>query len=613
MENYEIYKDYILFKQLHNDFSGKNFRGGETENNRPINHKLLTDVHPFLFKDKNIWNRINILLEGVSKSKIPHLYSPEKIIQEDDRTLLVFPYIKGRTLEQILDDSEKGDNPINFDLAFSIVLSIAELIDVGSSIVVSGKKSFHGFLTPDNILVDYDGNILLKNYGICPYIENDDTVNEELVKRYGSLLTPEFIRKEKIVSQSDIYHLGFILFRILTGKYFSYSQGEDFESKFANLSFKFDIPSTDKDFLTNLINFFKRTLNPDPMKRFSFIREFKDYITNYFYIEELSSITFNLAYFMNSLYADASANDEKELSQELSYTIPEKKEEEKIEEPVAREPQPRVVDSMLTEPEEEKAKSKIKAFIPIIAAVLGVAVGVGGFLYINQQKKTEQARQQTIQEQKKVEERQAQIEREYLERLKSLEEKITTTEIEQLTKDDEITRLQEWKAEQEKIARNKIKAAETAKKQKEEADQKKKEEADQKKKEEADQKKKDEAEQKKKDELERKKREKALEKPNEGDLIPVTVLTRQPEKLEGKDPKFSPFMKKKYKGKEISVNSSLLIDENGNVSKVKILGDVPADIKATIIMSIGSWKYSPAEKNRVKVKVWIQVPMKIIF
>lgn len=613
MDDYEIYQNYILFKHLHNDFSGKNFRGAETEDNRPLGHKLITDVHPFLFNDKKIWNRINILLEGVSKSNIPHLYSPEKIVKEEDRALLVFPYIKGKTLEQILEDSEKGDNPINFDLAFSIVLSIAELIDVGSSIVVSGKKSFHGFLTPDNILVDYDGNILLKNYGICPYIDNDDQVFTELEKKYGSWLTPEFIRREKIVSQSDIYHLGFILFRILTGKYFSYSEGEDFESKFANLSFKFDIPSTDKDFLTNLINFFKRTLNPDPMKRFSFIREFKDYITNFFHIEELSSITFNLAYFMNSLYADAPSKDERELSQELSYVIPEEKPEEVFEEPPAREPEPRVVESMRTDIEEEESKSKLKTFIPIIAIVAIVIIGVGGFLYINQQKKAEQVRQQAIQEQKKLEERQAQIEREYRERLKSLEEKITTTEMEQLTKDDEITRLQEWKAEQERIAREKIKAADAAKKLKEEADQKKKEEAEQKKKEEADRLKKEQAEQKKKEEAEKKKREEALKKPNEGDLIPANMLTRKPEKLSGRDPKFSSTMKKKYRGQEMIVRTSLLIDEAGNVSKVRILGDVPSDIKATIIMGIGSWKYSPAEKNRVKVKVWFQVPIKVTF
>jgi hypothetical protein len=182
-----------------------------------------------------------------------------------------------------------------------------------------------------------------------------------------------------------------------------------------------------------------------------------------------------------------------------------------------------------------------------------------------------------------------------------------------LTKDDEILRLQEWKAEQEKIARDKLKAAEAAKKLKEEAEQKKKEEAERKKKEEADRLLKEQAEQKKREEEERKKREEALKKPNEGDLIPYNMLTRKPEKLEGRDPKFSSSIKKKYRGQEMTVKTSLLIDEKGNVSRVRILGDVPSDIKATISMSIGSWKYSPAEKNRVKVKVWLQVPIKVSF
>ena len=617
MDKYETYEDYIFFEELHSDFIGKNFRAGEIKNNRPINHKIITDVYPYLFKNKNIWNRINILLEGVSKSNIPHLYSPEKIIKEDDRTLLIFSHIKGKTLEQILKDSEKGDNPINFDLAFSIIFSIAEIIDNGSSIVVSGKKSFHGFLTPDNVFVDYDGNILLKNYGICPYIDQDDTVFNELEKKYGSWMTPEFLRREKVVSQSDIYHLGFILFRMLTGKYFSYTEGENFESKFANLSFKFDIPSSDTDFLTNIINFFKQTLNPDPMKRFSYIREFKDYIMNYFHIEELSSITFNLAYFMNSLYSDAPAKEDKILSEELAYTIPEEEEIKEIEEKPAPIRTPEVADSIFTEMEKEKeVKKKTRSIIPIIIIVVAVvAVGIGGIFYILQSKKAEQVQQEAIQEQKRIEkeERQSQIEREYRERLKTLEEKITTTEMEQLTKDDEIERLKEWKAEQERIAREKLKKAEAEKKIKEGAEQKKKEEAEKKIKEEAEQKKQEEAERKKQQELEKKKREEALEKPNEGDLIALNMLTRKPEKLEGKDPRFSSYLRKKYRGKEMTVRASILLNINGNVSKVKIIGDVPADIKAIISMSIASWKYSPAEKNRVKVKVWIQVPIKISF
>lgn len=617
MEKYETHNDYIFFEELHSDFIGQNYRAGEIENNRPVNHKIITDVYPYLFKNKNIWNRINILLEGVSKSNIPHLYSPEKIIHEDEKTLLVFPHFKGKTLEQILDDSEKSDNPINFDLAFSIVLSIAELIDTGSSIVVSGKKSFHGFLTPDNILVDYDGKIMLKNYGICPYIDQEEQVFNELEKKYGSWLTPEFMRREKVVSQSDIYHLGFILFRILTGKYFSYTQGEDFDSKFSNLSFKFEIPASDTDFLTNIITFFKRTLNPDPQNRFTYIREFKDYIMNYFNIEELSSITFNLAYFMNSLYSDAPAEEEKIMTEELAYAIPEEKEAEPVEEvketPTRRKPE--MADSMFAELEDEKgAKKKGKPIIPIIiVAAVVVAVGIGGIFYLLQSKKAEQVRQEALMEQKRIEERQAQIEREYRNKLKALEEKITTTEMEQLTKDEEIAQLKDWKLEQERIAREKMKKAEAERKKQEALEQKRKEEAERKKREEELRKKQEEAERQKQLELEKKKREEAMEKPEEGELIPYSKLTRKPEKLEGKDPRFSSYIRKKYRGKEMTVRSSILIDTNGNVSKVKILGDVPADIKAAISMSIADWKYTPAEKNRVKVKVWLQIPIKVSF
>jgi serine/threonine protein kinase len=96
----------------------------------------------------------------------------EKIIKEEGspKALLIYPLIKGRTFEKVLENSMEKDLPINFDLAFSIAIAIADLIDTGSSIVVSGQKSFHGFLTPDNILIDYDGKIYLKNYGIFPYL-----------------------------------------------------------------------------------------------------------------------------------------------------------------------------------------------------------------------------------------------------------------------------------------------------------------------------------------------------------------------------------------------------------------------------------------------------------
>ena len=325
MKEYKVMNDYLYFRDLFSDTMGINYRVAPIQNRKPMAHKVLCEVNPSISSHADMWKRVKILLEGIKKSNIPFLYSPEKIIINEKQNQLVFEYFKGKNFEQILIDAEKKGMSINFDLAMSICIAIADIIELGSSIIVSGEKSFHGFLTPDNILIHYDGKIFLKNYGIFPYLERNEQFYSETEKRYGSWLTPEFIRKEKIVSQSDIYHMGYLIYRILTGKYFSYAAGEDFDAKFANLTFKQYMPSTDKSFLTNVITFFKKTLNPDPLKRFLSIKDFKDFIANYFHIEELSSITFNLAYFMNSLYGESVEEEDRILKKELEYVVPEPK------------------------------------------------------------------------------------------------------------------------------------------------------------------------------------------------------------------------------------------------------------------------------------------------
>jgi len=57
-----------------------------------------------------------------------------------------------------------------------------------------------------------------------------------------------------------------------------------------------------------------------------------------------------------------------------------------------------------------------------------------------------------------------------------------------------------------------------------------------------------------------------------------------------------------------------MVDENGVVAKVKNLtGSVPSDIKSMIEETLLNWKYSPAQKDNVKVKVWLSVPFKFAF
>jgi serine/threonine protein kinase len=606
MSEYKLMDNYVIFKDLGSDSIGINYRAGEVEDNKPKKHRLLTVVHSFLAKNPAVWKRIKILLEGIKKSNIPNLYSPERIEVREDKTTLVYPLLQGKTFEQVLEDAAKKNAAINFDLAFSIALAVADLIDTGSSIVVSGKKSFHGFLTPDNIIIDYDGKIFLKNYGIFPYLNQDDEIFSEVVKKYGAWIAPEFLRKERPIPQSDIYHLGYIIYRMLTGSYFSCLPDEDFEEKLSNISFTPHIDSSDKDFLTNIISFFKKTLNPDPAQRFLNIREFKDFISSHFKIEELSSVTFSLAYFMNSLYIEASEEEDKQLENELTYVIPFKSEDKKKTDDA-------LIENILIGLEEkEKAKSKVILLSVFIAVV---AIAVATFFYINMTK-TKKARQGEVarltQIKQDLAEREAQLssmETKYQEQIKAIEDKITTTEEEKKTREAEVERLRkEYQEERRKeIEKQKRLKAEI----KEETVAEKPED------------KPEDPEAEKKEPVKEDAGETAAEikevpvaapaKIEAGQLIPFVDATVKPEKFSGKNPGESYVLQKKYAGRIVNVLTSILVDEKGNVETLRFLGSVPGDIKSNVSKTVGKWKFKPAQKDGVNVKVWIQKKFNIRF
>jgi serine/threonine protein kinase len=610
MKEYKVVNDYLYFREMFSDTMGVNYHVAPILNRKPVSHKVLCEVSPLIFGHAEIWKRVKILLEGIKKSNIPFLYSPEKIIVNDKQCQLVFEHFQGKNIEQILGDAEKKGLSINFDLALSLCIAIADIIELGSSIIVSGEKSFHGFLTPDNIMVHYDGKISLKNYGIFQYLERNETLFTEIEKRYGSWLTPELIRKEKIVSQSDIYHLGYLIYRILMGKYFSCMPGEDFDAKFTNLTFTHLIPSTDKNFLTHLITFLKKTLNPNPLKRFLTIKELKDFIANYFHIEELSSITFNLAYFMNLLYGESIEEEEKLCKQELEYIIPEPKRE-----PLSQPSQIKREDLVSGILDELDKRKKIPSWIWAVVLIV-VVIGAGaGYFYLSQTKKSEltaeKVKAEELQRQNQKQDELANLIKVQNEKIRQLELlAATATEAQKKTLELEKQRLDDLKKKKE-VELAKQKADEDTRKQLEAEQAQKDLEA-----------KKVQDELAKKQEEERKKKEiennrLELAKIKEGDTVALGDVTVKPEKISGNLPVITSSMRQRHSAishKELIVSTVILVDENGNVLKIRILDtSLASDIKNEVENTLIKWKYNPAMKDNVKVKVWLTVLVKFSF
>lgn len=588
---------YVALEELYNDSIGANHRAVEVEEPdlKPIKHGLLTELHPFLLQTPEEWNRANVLCQRIQDSGISNLAVPKKIFKEEDRAFFFFPFIEGKTLAQIVEDASRKKKHIPFNLAFSISIAIASLIEMGASLAQGGQISAHGFLTPDHIIFDYEGNIYLKYYGLWAILDQNETAVSEMIRMYAAWLTPEFIRREPIHPRSDIYHLGYIVYRMLTGNYFSYLPGEDFQSTFTSISFVSDLPSTDISFLTNLIDFFKKTLNPDINKRFSSSKEFKNYVLKYFHSEEFSEFKTNLSTYMKSLYDDTIEVEKQKLNEELSSppilsnTLDFATDESMV----------KIISGL-----EEKKRSKLQVFF-LVAAIIVVMV-ISGFFIADQINKTKKEQEQTAQ----LLAKQDQTIQDFKQKLSNLEVKkpdtaiipgTTTKPIEKdLKKSDDKknapatqttpanpvnTQLITKPADTDKPIvtppLNTTKPAETVEKK----------------------------------ESHPKETEEIKEVKTAAPLLNLTEITLLPQQISGKEPEYPAAIRKTYVGRRATVKAELLIDENGNVPQVELLesSEIPTDVQVIIKDTLKQWKFKPAQKGEMKVKVKWPVKFKIAF
>ncbi|MEK7270072.1 MAG: serine/threonine-protein kinase [Planctomycetota bacterium] len=119
-------------------------------------------------------------------------------------------YVHGRTLQQILAD--EGALPER--RALGIVRPVARALHHARRTGI-----VHRDIKPSNILVDGSGAVKLADFGLAKEIRRgEDTLSRE-GKTFGTpwYMSPEQARGEALDTRSDIYSLGVVLYRLLTG------------------------------------------------------------------------------------------------------------------------------------------------------------------------------------------------------------------------------------------------------------------------------------------------------------------------------------------------------------------------------------------------------------
>ena len=133
---------------------------------------------------------------------------------DDGQGYLVMEYVEGQPLDQYCDERR-------LDLRKRLKL----FIDICAAVQYAHQNLIiHRDLKPANILVTADGTAKLLDFGIAKLLHqgNGSNTASELTRMNERLLTPEYASPEQIIggpvtTATDVYSLGIVLYRLLTG------------------------------------------------------------------------------------------------------------------------------------------------------------------------------------------------------------------------------------------------------------------------------------------------------------------------------------------------------------------------------------------------------------
>lgn len=193
-----------LVEQIGRGAFGELYRAWDTRLDREVALKLLP-------AGPSSGDRVAsaILQEGRLLARVRHpnvvtIYGAEQIA---DQIGLWMEFVRGHTLEQILDERR--------------VVTTAEAVGIGLELchamsAVHGAGLLHRDIKAHNVMRAEDGRIVLMDFGTGREL-GDDTGSD--LAGTPLYLAPEVLQGQPATVRSDIYSLGVLLYRLVTGAY----------------------------------------------------------------------------------------------------------------------------------------------------------------------------------------------------------------------------------------------------------------------------------------------------------------------------------------------------------------------------------------------------------
>ena len=309
----------------------------------------------------------------VDEAKIAAELSHPNIVQihdlgkQDDYYFIAMEYVQGKDLRVILQKLAQERTLMPEPIAIYLAINVLSALNYAHAARNSrGKKLeiVHRDISPPNILVSYEGNIKLTDFGVSKAsIKMHQTLAGALK---GKLLymSPEQAKGEEHIDfRSDIYSVGIILFELITGEKLFLGYSEMSTLKKVQQGFIIKPSQIKKDIEPELETIILKALNKEMNRRYQgaadMIKDLETYMKNHY---SAMPETSHVAHFITNLFKNEIIEEKIEINlPPLPYTVTKKiKKEVKVKEEVLKETIPELPEGELLEEPLQSREEKVE-------------------------------------------------------------------------------------------------------------------------------------------------------------------------------------------------------------------------------------------------------------
>lgn len=140
---------------------------------------------------------------------LPGIVSVKDFFYENETAYIVMEFIDGESLKEFL--KENGEK-VSYNDALALVQPV-----ISSLSVIHANKLLHRDISPDNIMIQYDGKIKLIDFGAARSIDQQQDNGMTVMLKHGYAPIEQYSRNGMQDAYTDVYGICAVLYRMITG------------------------------------------------------------------------------------------------------------------------------------------------------------------------------------------------------------------------------------------------------------------------------------------------------------------------------------------------------------------------------------------------------------